>query len=88
MSAPILGLRNDQHAEPGATADVVNVVGRCMVTKKIHIVRNVPKDGLRRFADGAFIQDALPGLSDDEREFLISGYSPEGWAQVFDGEDE
>jgi hypothetical protein len=34
------------------------------------------------------IQDALPHLSNEEREFLITGYTPEDWAQMFPPEDE
>jgi hypothetical protein len=34
-----------------------------------------------------YIQDAFPYLSSDDREFLISGMSPEGWEKTF-GKDE
>jgi hypothetical protein len=30
-----------------------------------------------------FIQDAFPYLSANDREFLISGMSPEGWDETF-----
>lgn len=36
---------------------------------------------------GTLAQDAFPNLSADDREFLISGISPKGWADKF-GEDE
>lgn len=36
---------------------------------------------------GELIQNALPNLSSDDREFLISGMSPEGWEKLFGGED-
>ena len=29
------------------------------------------------------IQVCLPELSDEDREFLISGLSPEGWHEIF-----
>jgi hypothetical protein len=36
-------------------------------------------EGLRQYGRGAMIQNAFPELSADDREFLISGMSPEGW---------
>lgn len=36
-----------------------------------------------------FVQDFFPELNEDEREFLISGVTPEEWAKLFPpGEDE
>lgn len=32
---------------------------------------------------GAYIQDAAPHLSADDREFLISGATPEEWEEMF-----
>ncbi len=32
----------------------------------------------------ALIQDCLPNLSQEDREFLISGISPEGWKELFE----
>ena len=29
------------------------------------------------------IQECLPELNDEDREFLISGLSPEGWHEIF-----
>ena len=34
------------------------------------------------------IQVALPELNADDREFLISGFSPEGWDEIYGKEDE
>lgn len=34
---------------------------------------------------GELIQNALPNISSDDREFLISGMSPEGWEKLFGG---
>jgi len=42
-----------------------------------------------RYGRGAMIQDAFPYLSIDDREFLQTGISPEGWDKMFnDSEDE
>ena len=42
-----------------------------------------PTDYVRWKKGGVNIQDALPYLSADEREFLISGVSPEDWNQLY-----
>jgi len=36
---------------------------------------------------GTPIQEAMPHLSPDEREFLMTGYTPEDWVAMF-GTDE
>lgn len=33
------------------------------------------------------IQEIVPQLAAEEREFLISGYTPEDWAKIFPPED-
>lgn len=38
-------------------------------------------------ASGAFIQDALAFLSDDDREFLLTGITPDEWDAAL-GEDD
>ena len=43
----------------------------------------VPIDGLKKFLMGELVQDALPSISADDREFLISGISPAGWKATF-----
>jgi hypothetical protein len=48
----------------------------------------VPADGLNKYHQGVHIQEAFPNLSADDREFLISGYSPEGWKLIFGSEDD
>lgn len=47
----------------------------------------VRADELRMYERGALAQEAFPNLSRDDREFLISGASPEGWAKMFSGDD-
>lgn len=56
--------------------------GKCVVTGKGVSVK-VPADGLFAYRQGLLIQDAFPGLSVDDREFLISGISKEGWNKTF-----
>ena len=40
---------------------------------------DVTPEQLREWREGALIQNAMPHLSDDDREFLISGITPEEW---------
>lgn len=61
--------------------------GPCAITGKSCSV-TVKGEELYNYRRGAYIQDAFPGLSAGDREFLISGYSPEGWNQVFGGCEE
>lgn len=61
--------------------------GPCRMTKKPYSVK-VPGAALYAYRQGALIQNAFPMLSKDDREFLISGFSPEGWAQVFPPEED
>lgn len=62
--------------------DTVTVTGRCIVTQKEHSV-TVPAKGYYDWREGRLIQDAMPNVSSDDREFLISGTSPEGWDTMF-----
>lgn len=36
--------------------------------------------------DGKYIQDAFPTLSADDREFLMTGITPEEWDELFGDE--
>ena len=56
--------------------------GKCIVTGKEVSVK-VPGEGLYAYRQGAFIQDAFPTLSVDEREFLMSGMSKEAFDEAF-----
>lgn len=42
---------------------------------------------LDRWTGGELIQDVFPDLSEDQREFLMTGTTPEEWTQTF-GEEE
>lgn len=63
---------------------MVRVTGTCVVTGKEHSVE-VPDARMILYQCGAHVQDAFPELPTDEREFLISGISPEGWKRAFGG---
>ena len=50
-----------------------------------HVI--VPLDGYLAWNKGALIQDALPTLSADEREQLMTGICPSCWDTSFGGTD-
>ena len=37
----------------------------------------------RSWEEGMLIQEAMPNLTADEREFIISGVTPEEWKEMF-----
>lgn len=43
-------------------------------------------DGLKAYVEGAMIQDAFPFLDAGEREFLMSGITPDEWDRMFGDE--
>ena len=53
--------------------------GKCIVTGKDYSV-TLPAKGLYKYNNGAYVQDAFPELSVDDREFIISGMSPEAFS--------
>lgn len=40
---------------------------------------------LERWSQGGLIQEVIPHLSPDDREFLMTGSTPEEWAANFGG---
>lgn len=49
---------------------------------------DITKEQLDTYFDGALVQDAFPHLSDDDREFFLTGITPEEWDQMFSDEDQ
>ena len=64
----------------------VTLYAPCFVTGK-HYEVTVPADELQTYLDGQLAQKAFPNLSPAQREFIISGTSPEGWDLLFPPED-
>jgi len=60
--------------------------GKCVITGKSVSVK-VPGPGLFKYRQDAYIQDAFPEMSKDDREFLMSGMSKEGWDKAFGKEE-
>ena len=61
---------------------------RSMISGKWHVMElPVTKDQIRRWMNGEFIQNAMPNLNDEQREFLMTGITPDEWDASF-GETE
>jgi len=60
-----------------------------MFTNKVHTMDiDVTQEQLSSWENGTLIQDAMPNLSADEREFIKTGVTPSEWAEFFGEEDE
>lgn len=47
---------------------------------------DVTEEQIIKWQQGMLIQDAMPNLSPDEREFMMTGCTPEDWEDMF-GDD-
>ena len=48
---------------------------------------DVTPEQMAAWENGAHIQNAMPHLSPDEREFIMSGVTPEEWEEAFGKEE-
>ena len=81
-------MRSEYRLIPAGDTDVV-AEGKCIQTGKIY--RTAPFNELnwqRWCYLRVPIQEALYELEADDREFLMSGFSPEGWAEFYETDDE
>lgn len=76
-----VSLRHGQEAHIAFDGHVV-VSGHCTVTGKPFTTPPIAIEGLLAWSNGAHIQDAIPNLVPSDREFLMSGITPEGWHQA------
>ena len=44
---------------------------------------DITKEQLFSWVDGELVQNAMPQLSAEEREFLVTGITPDEWDSVF-----
>lgn len=66
-----------------AIGDTLDVEVQCIMCKTTHTVK-VPKDGYRKWLNGARIQDVMPELSANDRELLISNICGTCFDQMFE----
>jgi len=61
---------------------------KSMVSGKVHAMDlDVTQDQIDAWNSGMYIQDAMPQLNDEQREFMMTGITPEEWDATF-GEEE
>ena len=48
---------------------------------------NITQSMLADWESGTLIQEAMPQLNADEREFIMTGVTPEEWSKEFGDED-
>ena len=58
----------------------------CTITKKLYEVQ-VDYKAVDTWRKGTLIHKAFPNLNSDDREFLISGFTPSEWEEVFKDEE-
>lgn len=61
----------------------IRLTGPCVVTGREHSVVVSREGVLAYFERGVKAREAFAELPKEEREFLISGTSPEGWEMLF-----
>jgi hypothetical protein len=53
-------------------------------SNKMHTMDiDVTDEQLQDWRDGTLIQDAMPNLTPDEREFIKTGITPKEWDEMF-----
>jgi hypothetical protein len=58
---------------------------RSIITGKVNTMNiDCTEEQLNRHKMGELVQDVFPNLSVEEREFLISGVTPEEWNDAFE----
>lgn len=57
-------------------------------TRELPISEQEFARGVVHYSNGAFIQDAFPMLSADDREFLLTGITPEEWDDIFSNKED
>ena len=60
---------------------------RCVVCGNTAFLE-VEAEGFARWIGGMYVQDALPTLTDDQRELLLSGTHAHCWATLWPEEDD
>lgn len=64
----------------------MNITRESNLTGRIHIMKipGISMQDITKFHNGnQLIQDAFPNLTPDEREFILTGITPEEWDSVF-----
>ena len=62
----------------------MEITKKSQLTGKVHTMDlDITQEQIDRWERGTLIQLAMPRLRPDQREFLISGITPEEWEETF-----
>lgn len=83
MTLPGVKPPNDNKIVSANDGKHVYVTRRSQFTGKVRQIKiEATTDQINAWVGGTLIQDALPHLSEDEREFLMTGATPMEWYQL------
>lgn len=73
----------------GLEKDRFNIIKRSNLSGLVRsaMIEMYPQD-FKKFLNGELIQVALPYLTAEEREFILTGITPEEWEQAFPPEED
>ena len=57
-----------------------------ITSKETSMEIDVTEDQIKAWENGQLIQDAMPNLSADEREFIMTGFTPSEWDEMYGDE--
>ena len=85
-----LGICSDCKEWAGQHKDETMIVRRTSILSGKTTEREMPvtQEQLDRHRNGELIQDVFYMLSDEDREFIVSGITSEEWDKLYKGEDE
>ena len=67
---------------------MITFVRRSPFTGKMNSMNiSVTDEQVERWERGELIQQAMPAISAEEREFIMTGITPDEWNKVFGGEE-
>lgn len=71
------------------TPDTYVCQGKCVLSGREYTTAPFPASALYLYQSGlGLVQDIFHDLSADDREFIMSGISPEAWDETFSDEEE
>lgn len=66
---------------------MIAVQRKSVISGKYNVMQlDVTEEQLQRHRNGELIQDVFPHLPAEEREFIMSGITPDEWKEIY-GED-
>ena len=67
---------------------MINITRRSPLSGRTSTMRmDISEGALQAWQGGMLIQDAMPNLNADEREFVMTGITPYEWDNMFEEEE-